>query len=165
MNILRILRRMDFLSPRRRVQWYPPFWLMRVKVLELDDQWQRVYLRLPLNAFSRNMAGSMFGGFQALLADPIASLACSVRFPRYSVCTQAMNIEFIAEGNSDLELRFEFDPAIDAKIRADLARKGRSTPCFNYGFYRSDGVLCTRVMNTVAIRPRRRKASLSKHRR
>ena len=64
-----------------------------------------------------------------------------------------MNIDFVAEGNSDLELRFEFDPALDLQIREELASRGRSTPQFEYGFYRQDGVLCSRVKNTVAIRP------------
>ena len=65
-----------------------------------------------------------------------------------------MTIDFMAEGNSDLELRFEFDPAIAVQIRDDLAARGRSTPQFVYGFYRQDGVLCSRITNTVAIRPK-----------
>lgn len=154
MNILNILRSLRFLSPRQRLEWFPPFFLMRVKVVELTDDWQVVRLRLPLNAFSRNMGGSMFGGYQASLADPIAALACVVRFPGYEVWTRAMNIDFVAEGNSDLELRFEFDPLVDQKIRDDLAARGRSTPQFEYGFYRKDGTLCSCVTNTVAIRPR-----------
>lgn len=154
MNVLRVLQRLRFLSPRQRVEWFPPFLLMRVKVLELADDWQTVRLRLPLNAFSRNMGDCMFGGYQASLADPIAALACARRFPGHEVWTRAMTIDFVAEGNSDLELRFAFDLALDQKIRDDLAARGRSTPQFEYGFYRQDGTLCSRVMNTVAIRPR-----------
>lgn len=153
MNVLRLLQRMHFLSPRRRLEWYPPFWLMRVKVLELDERWQTVRLRLPLTAISRNMGDSMFGGYQASLADPVAALACARRFPGYSVWTRSMTIDFVAEGNTDLELCFEFDPAVEQQIREDLARKGRSTPCFEYGFFREDGVRCTHIINTVAIRP------------
>jgi hypothetical protein len=36
----------------------------------------------------------------------------------------------------------------------DLERDGRSTPTFEYGYIRSDGVRCTVIRNTVAIRPR-----------
>jgi len=153
MNVLRLLRRTRFLSPRQRLEWFPPFFLMRVKVLELAEDWQTARLRLPLNAFSRNMGDCMFGGYQASLADPIAALACAHRYPGHEVWTRAMNIDFVAEGNSDLELRFEFDPALDLQIREELASRGRSTPQFEYGFYRQDGVLCSRVKNTVAIRP------------
>lgn len=154
MNVLSILRSLSFLSPRQRLEWYPPFFLMRVKVLELSDDWQTARIRLPLNAFSRNMSDSMFGGYQASLADPIAALACAGRYPGHEVWTRAMAIDFVAEGTSDLELRFEFDPALDQQIREDLAARGRSTPQFEYGFYRQDGTLCSRVNNTVAIRPK-----------
>ncbi|MCK5386317.1 MAG: PaaI family thioesterase, partial [Gammaproteobacteria bacterium] len=57
-------------------------------------------------------------------------------------------------GNSDLELRFEFSAEIEQLIKDDLANKGRSTPTFEYGFYRKDGVRCSKIVNTVAIRPR-----------
>jgi acyl-coenzyme A thioesterase PaaI-like protein len=142
------------LSPRKRLEWYPPFWLMRVKVLELADDWSVARLRLPLNAFSKNPGGCMFGGYQAALADPIAALACVERFPGYSVWTRAMEIDFLREGNSHLELRFEFPQSLDRQIRQELAEKGRCTPRFEYGLYRADGQQCARVMNTVAIRPK-----------
>ncbi len=154
MNALRILQRLHFISPRRCLEWFPPFFLMRVKVLELADDWQTVRLHLPLNAFSRNMGDCMFGGYQASLADPIAALACARRYPGHEVWTRSMHIDFVAEGNSDLELRFEFDPELDRQIREELANRGRCTPQFEYGFYRQDGVLCSRVKNVVAIRPK-----------
>ena len=153
MNILRLMSRMSFLGPRRRLEWYPPFWLMRVRVLELDSDWSTARLRLPLTAFSRNMGGAMFGGYQAAVADPIAALACVKRYPGHAVWTRAMTIDFVREGNSDLELRFEFDPALAKCIAEELADTGRSSPQFEYGFYRADGKQCTRILNTVAIRP------------
>ena len=42
----------------------------------------------------------------------------------------------------------------EAQIRRELAERGRSTPTFEYGYYRADGLQCTRVRATVAIRPR-----------
>ena len=153
-NVLKLLRRARFLSTRHRIEWYPPFWLMRVKVIELEENWDRVRLRLPLTAFSRNLGNSMFGGYQAAVADPVAAIACAKQFPGYSVWTRSLALDFQHPGNSDLELRFEFDAAIKERIRADLEQKGRSTPEFEYGLFRSDGLRCTRVHCRVAIRPR-----------
>lgn len=153
LNLLKLLRRMTFLSEQKRLEWYPPFWLMRVKVIELSPDWQIVRLKLPLNMVSRNMGNGMFGGYQAALSDPIAALACVKRFPGHEVWTRHHTIDFRKIGNSDLELRFEFDPHIEANIKKDLAEKGRSTPTFEYAFYRADGLLCSRVSSTVAIRP------------
>jgi hypothetical protein len=113
-----------------------------------------VRILLPLNALSRNPGGVMFGGYQARWPIPIAALACARVFPGYSVWTRAMSIS--------LRSRRKFRPgdAIfsyseqEAAIRIELEREGRSTPTFEYGYFRKDGVRCTVIRNTVAIRPR-----------
>lgn len=142
------------LTDARLLEWYPPFWAMRIRVLEMRDEWRIVRIRLPLNSISRNPGGVMFGGYQAALADPIPALACARVFPGYSVWTRGLAIEFDRGGSTDLELRFEFPPALETAIRAELADKGRATPTFEFGFFLADGTQCTRVRNTVAIRPR-----------
>jgi acyl-coenzyme A thioesterase PaaI-like protein len=151
-NFLRLLRSARFLSARRRVEWYPPFLLMGVKVLELDPDWNRVRLRLPLTALSRNMGDSMFGGYQAAVADPVAAIACARQFPGYAVWTRSLSLDFQYPGDSDLELRFEFDAEIRRRIQDELDARGRSTPLFEYGLYRADGLRCTVVHCKVAIR-------------
>jgi hypothetical protein len=143
-----------WLSESRLLELYPPFLWMRIGVLEIADGCLRVRIRLPLNAISRNPGGVMFGGFQASLADPIPALACARVFPGYSVWTRAMAVEFEHGGSTDLELRFEMTPTQEAAIRDELAHAGRATPAFEYGYFLADGTRCTRVVNTVAIRPR-----------
>lgn len=154
MRILRFLANAKFLSERRRLELYPPFFMMRIKVLEMRDNWRFVRFRLPLNAFSKNLSGAMFGGYQACLADPIAALVCARVFPGHSVWTRAMTIDFQQGGSTDLELRFALDPAQEAAIQAELAARGRATPTFEYGYYLTDGTRCTVIYNTVAIRPK-----------
>ena len=153
-NIFSLLKRLPFIPEKKFLEWYPPFWLMRVKVLEISDGGRKVRLRLPLTVFSKNMGDSMFGGYQAAVADPIAAIVCAKLFPGHEVWTRSQYIDFQHEGNSDLELRFTFNPEIEEQIAKELAEKGRSTPTFEYGFYRKDGVRCSKVTNTVAIRPR-----------
>lgn len=154
MNLLRLITRSRFLSPKRKLELYPPFWLMRVKVLELSPDWRHLRVRLPLNMGSRNMGGGMFGGYQAALADPIAALACARVFPGYAVWTRNMKIDFRREGKTHLELVFDFDPEVEKQIREDLETKGRSNPTFKYHYELTDGTPCTTIHNTVAIRPR-----------
>jgi len=153
MNPLRLLRLIGS-KKRRDIEFFPPWWLLGIRVVENCDNWRHVRIRLPLGYFTRNLGGHMFGGCQANLADPIAAIACAHIFPDYSVWTRAQYIDFRAIGNSDLELRFDFDPAHEASIRAELNATGRCTPVFEFGFYRADGLLCTHVTNTVAIRPK-----------
>ena len=154
MGLLRFIANLKFLPEARRLELYPPFFMMRVKVLEISDSWRRVRIRLPLNGISRNPGGVMFGGYQASLADPIAAIACSRVFPGYSVWTRAMNVDFQKGGSTDLELRFEMSKEQEAAVAAELQAKGRATPTFEYGYYLKDGSLCTLIKNTVAIRPK-----------
>ncbi|HET7369215.1 MAG TPA: DUF4442 domain-containing protein [Gammaproteobacteria bacterium] len=154
MNLLKTLAGLEWLSEKRRLELYPPFFLMRAKFIEMSDGWRVIRIRLPLNTFSRNMGGAMFGGWQAALADPIAALSCARVFPGYSVWTRAMTIDFSSPGSTDLELRFELPADKEAAIRAQLKKNGRATPRFEYGFYLADGTRCTTIHNSVAIRPK-----------
>ncbi|HEU5135217.1 MAG TPA: DUF4442 domain-containing protein [Steroidobacteraceae bacterium] len=153
-RIMKLVVGSGLIPDARLLELYPPFMPMRIKVLEIANQWRVVRILLPLNARSRNPGGVMFGGYQAALADPIAALACARVFPGYSVWTRSMTISFDHGGNSDLEMRFSLTPEQEKDIRIQLEAKGRATPTFEYGYIRNDGVRCTVIRNTVAIRPR-----------
>ena len=154
MNLAQLIWRAPYLSDSRRIEWFPPFWLMRIKVLTLSDKWRVVRIRLPRTWIARNSGGGIFGGFQASLADLIAAIACVRMFPDYSVWTRSLALDFQSEGNTDLELRFDFSPEQEAVIRNELESKGRSTPMFEYGFFLADGNRCTLIKSSVAIRPK-----------
>jgi acyl-coenzyme A thioesterase PaaI-like protein len=154
MGLLQFVAGLRFLPEGRRLEMYPPFRAMRIQVLEIAPQWRTVRILLPLDWRSKNPGGVMFGGWQAALADPIAALACARNFPGYSVWTRAMHIDFERGGSTDLELRFALDEATVERIRAELAARGRATPAFEYGYHLTDGSRCTKVVNTVAIRPK-----------
>ena len=140
-------------SPERRLEWYPPYLAMRIKVVALAPDWRSLCLRLPLNAYNRNPGGSMFGGAIASLADPVAALSCNRVFPGHRVWTRALHLDFRREGRTDLELRFAMSPEAEQDIRSELQRKGRATPSFEFGFYDAGNHLCVQVNNTVALRP------------
>jgi acyl-coenzyme A thioesterase PaaI-like protein len=137
----------------RRLENYPPFRAMNIRVLELDERWYSVRILLPLNAQNRNPGGSMFGGSVASLADPIPAIACHRHFPRYAVWTRELNVDFRHPGLSDLEMRFELSQPVIDDIARELAQRGRSTPRFEFGFYDRNNRLVAWVKNRVAIRP------------
>jgi len=150
MRIPEVLRRR--LSPSQRLAWYPPFRAMRVKVLELSEDWRSVRLLLPLWR-NRNPGGSMFGGAMACLADPIAALACNRVFPGHQVWTRELTLDFERESGSDMELRFVFEPDAEQAIRNRLNERGRATPEFEYAYFDAHGQACVKVRCRVAIRP------------
>ena len=144
---------LKFFSAATRLRFYPPFWLMILSVLQMDPLWRIVHIILHFTRLSNNPGGGMFGGFQASLADPIAALACLKSFPGCEVWTRNLQLNFIREGRTDLELRFEFTDEQLADIRQEIQQKGRSNPVFEYGFYDQDEQLCTKITCRVAIRP------------
>lgn len=150
MKIPEVIRRR--LSPRRRFEWYPPFRAMRVRVLELSDDWRQVQLLLPLKP-NRNPGGGMFGGALACLADPVAALVCIRVFPGHQVWTRELVLDFVHEGRSDMTLRFALERVQEVAIGQELADRGRATPRFVYGFFDQGGRQCVRVSSRVAIRP------------
>jgi acyl-coenzyme A thioesterase PaaI-like protein len=153
-KLLRFVAGLKFIPEQKRLELYPPFRAMGMRVLDVKNDWREVRILLPLNWRSKNPGGVMFGGWQAALADPIAALACARVFPGHSVWTRAMTIDFQRGGSTDLELRFRMDPAQEAAIREELAARGRATPTFEYSYHLADGSVCTVVRNTVAIRPK-----------
>lgn len=151
-SALRFIGNLKFLSAKRRFEFYPPIFLMGAKVLKMDDDWNHVRLLLPLTWRSANSGGNMFGGYQASLADPIPALACCREFPGYRIVTKSLKIDFLRPGNSDLELKFDFDQAQKEVIREELKTNGQADPVFTMEYYRKDGKVCTEIQNTVAIR-------------
>lgn len=140
-------------SAAERLEAFPAYRQMGVRVIELNEDWRRAEVRLPLNRFNRNPGGGMFGGAIAALADPIAALSCNRVFPGHSVWTRTLRLDFVREGRGDLILRFAMTSDQEQVIGAELARVGRANPEFEFGFYSGDGRLCVRVYSRVAIRP------------
>lgn len=153
MNWFKFLK-LPWARKRRDITLFPPFWLLDIKILEAREDWRHVEIQLPLSFFNRHGGGAMFGGAQACLADPIPALACARIFPGYAVWTRDLSLDFQAPGSTNLTLRFDMDPAQEAQIRTELDRRGRATPTFELGFYLADGSCCTKIRNTVAIRPK-----------
>lgn len=137
----------------KRLENFEPFKMMQVKILELTPDWRKIRLLLPLSKAAINHQGTMFGGFIASLADPIAALSCGKLFPGYAAWTRKLQIDFIRAGTTDLELRFDFPPGLMPKIEKDLKERGRSTPTFKYAYYLKDGSVCAAIECDVALRP------------
>jgi hypothetical protein len=159
MNLKHWLWTRRWLSDRQKIEWYPAFWLLRPKVIELAPDWRKIRIKLPHSWVATNTGGSLFGGFQACLADPVAAMSCLQCFPGYAVWTRSLSLDFQMEGSTDLELQFEMTFEQEEQIRQELQQRGRSSPEFDYGYYLADGTLCTLIRAKIAIRPAGYKAT------
>jgi acyl-coenzyme A thioesterase PaaI-like protein len=125
---------------------------MRVRVLELGEDWRNVRLLLPL-ARNRNPGGGMFGGAMACLADPVAALVCNRVFPGHQVWTRELTLDFSRESRTDMQLKFALAADMETQIRDQLVERGRATPAFEYAYFDTHGRVCASVCCRVAIRP------------
>ena len=151
--LFRLVSRTGALTPARRLELYPPFRAMRIRVIEIADDWSSATILLPLNRHNRNPGGGMFGGAMASLADPVPALMSARLFPGHSVWTRSMSIDFRREGRTDLTLRIAINREQLETIGAELKSRKRATPEFEYAYFDADGHLCAQVINRVAIRP------------
>jgi acyl-coenzyme A thioesterase PaaI-like protein len=151
--LYQLLRKTAWLSAEKRLELYPPFRSMGIRVISLQSNWSEARILLPLNRHNRNPGGGMFGGAMASLADPIPALMCARLFHGHSVWTRSMYIDFQQEGRTDLQLRIKISDIQQQDITQQLQAKQRATPEFEYSFYNSDNQICAHVVNKVAIRP------------
>ncbi|MEJ2310258.1 MAG: DUF4442 domain-containing protein [Gammaproteobacteria bacterium] len=151
--LYRFIGSTKLLTPARRLELYPPFRAMRIRITDMADDWSSATILLPLNRHNRNPGGGMFGGAMASLADPIPALMCARLFPGHAVWTRTMSIDFRREGRTDLLLRIAIDTGQRQAIGEELAARQRATPRFEYAYFDADGQLCAQVINRVAIRP------------
>ena len=113
------------LSPARRLEWYPPFHAMRVRVLELIEDWRRVRLLLPLAAQSESR-GRHVRRRHGLSRRPDCRVGVqSGCFPGHRCGRVSCAGLSTREGRTDMELRFVFgagpgagDPRPAARARA-----------------------------------------------
>jgi acyl-coenzyme A thioesterase PaaI-like protein len=151
--LFRLVSHTGVVKPARRIELYPPFRAMRIRVIEIAEDWSSATILLPLNRHNRNPGGGMFGGAMASLADPVPALMCARMFPGHSVWTRSMSIDFSREARTDLTLRIAIDRDQLGAIGAELKSRMRATPEFEYAYFDADGHLCAQVINRVAIRP------------
>ena len=98
MNLRKLIWNCRFINDKQRIEIIKEVRLMRIKVLALSPCWREVRILLPHSWIATNTGGSLFGGFQACLADPIAAMACIKVFPGYSVWTRSLHLDFRQEG-------------------------------------------------------------------
>jgi uncharacterized protein (TIGR00369 family) len=158
-NTVDLLHAFDFIGESRKLELYPPFFFMGIKVTHLHSEYRQLSVRLPLRWSSKNHHGTMFGGFIAALADPLPALLCARIFPGTDVWTKKCSVQFLRPGRTDLEVRVEVTEEHVQSIGAELSRSGASAPRFHYYFYDSRDRKIARVTNIVAMKMRRNSAT------
>lgn len=154
MTLARILQVINFLPETRRLEWYPPFWFMGVKIRSVSPDYHALHAYIPLRWYFKNMHGSMFGGFISAVADPLPALLCSKVFKGVQVWTKSLHVEFLKPARTGLDLHIRLPQgALDA-MRHDLEISGRASQEFAFDIVDARKRVVASVKNSVFVRRR-----------
>lgn len=132
---------------------YPPFLFMGVKVLQSTTNPPQLVVKLPLSWRTANPGGSMFGGFQAAFADPIAPVLCLMVLENVHVMTKELNIKYLRRADEALLIEFSLDNQQLASIKKQLAMHGKANPMFSLNLIKaSNRELCSSCQIVVSIK-------------
>ncbi len=119
----------------------------------ISADWHEIQVQLPLNIFTRNYVGTIFGGSIYSSIDPVYMLMLmKILGKGYIVWDKAATIKFKKPGQSRLYTRFLLDEATISEIitAADNARSiDRS---FTVQLHDKHGTLCAEIEKVIYIR-------------
>jgi acyl-coenzyme A thioesterase PaaI-like protein len=115
---------------RRMLNFYPPLFFQRIKVLEVDNDFRRARVRLKRSLLTRNLNGSAFGGSIYAAADPWFPLLYWQALAQQGYAVQgwlkAGSADYKKPACSDLHFEFRLQEDHLAQAKADFAAKGKS---------------------------------------
>jgi len=136
--------------------WFPAYRGTGARIEYLDDDWQEVRVRVPLNWRTRNYVGTIFGGSMYAAVDPIYMIMLIKRLGRaYEVWDKAASIRFRQPGRSTLFARFRLDEAEVDSIRSEVSQAGRSERRYQIDLVDGDGTVCAICEKVLSVRLRR----------
>ena len=116
-------------SKTRRFRWYmnifPAFRRTGARASFISGDWQEAHLRLPLNLWTRNYVGTIFGGSMFAALDPVFMLMyIKALGPDYVVLVKSGTIRFRKLGRGTLRARFLISDEELEDLRQRLAQEG-----------------------------------------
>lgn len=157
MNVVRFLGLFKFLSDRRLLELYPPFFLMGVRIRDVHPQYRSMKAILPLRWYGKNFHGTMYGGFIASVSDPLAALLCLKIFRKVEVWTKKHEVEFLRPAKSELTFMVEVSEQDVQEIQTQLDKEGRATHEFSFPCVDRHGRVIAQIRNQVFLRLRRKR--------
>lgn len=141
----------------RRVNFYPPFLGMGIRVRSHSDDFTRFDVELRERWYTRNLFGTHFGGSLYTMTDPFYVFIVTMNLGRkYIVWDKSACIDFLRPAEGTISARFEITPTRLDEIRAEVDRAGKGTFEFQTDLLNETGEAVARVRKTVYARVKNR---------
>lgn len=141
----------------RRVNLYPPFLAMGIRVRSQSADFTRFEVELRQRWFNRNLFGTHFGGSLYTMCDPFYVFIVTLNFGRgYVVWDKSAAIDFLKPARGTICGIFEIGMQRLQEMREAVDREGRSTFYFTTELVNADGEAVARVRKEVYVRAKPR---------
>ena len=137
----------------RRVNLYPPYLGMGVRVTSVSDDHRRFEVKLRQTWYNRNLFGTHFGGALYSMADPFYVFIVMMNLGReYIVWDKSAAIDFLKPARGTVTGIFEISAEDLERIRQDVDEKGRSTYHFETDLLNDQGEAVAHVTKEIYVR-------------
>ena len=140
----------------RKINLYPPYLGMGVRVRDWRDDFTRFEVELRARWYNRNLFGTHFGGSLYAMADPFFVFIVTMNLGRdYIVWDKSASIDFLKPAKGTILGVFEIKRDRLNEIRADVDRLGKNTYWFEAELTDENDVVVARVRKEVYVRAKR----------
>lgn len=147
---------------RFKINLYPPFWGMGIRVDRISDDFRELDVRMGLHWYNRNYVGTQFGGGLYAMTDPFFMLMLMQCLgPGYVVWDQAASIDFVHPGRSRVWARFRLPEGEVERLIAEAEGGAPLRPVYSLEVTDDEGNLVARVQKTLYVRKKKPKAESS----
>lgn len=133
--------------------WFPVYRASGARIKYIAADWREIHVRLPLNRWTRNYVGTIFGGSMYSAVDPIYMvMLIKILGAEFEVWDKAATIRFFKPGRSTLYATFHLTEEDIAGIRADVSRDGKIERRFTIELTDQTGAVCCVCEKLLSIR-------------
>lgn len=136
---------------------WPPLLFSSIRIVESDEQWRHLVVRLRHRKLTANYVGTLYGGSLFSMTDPFWMMMIARNLGReYTVWDARGEIRYVSPGRRDVTTTFEVTEADLDELRAETADGERHLRWFSNQIVDAEGVLVAEVRKQVYIRKRPR---------
>ncbi|MCZ7653891.1 MAG: DUF4442 domain-containing protein [Rhodocyclaceae bacterium] len=137
----------------RKINLYPPFLGMGIKVRSFSEDHTRFEVELRQKWYNRNLFGTHFGGCLYSMTDPFFVFIVTMNLGKgYIVWDKSAAIDFLKPAKGTILGVFEISKERLEEIRAEVDALGKNTYRFEADLTDKDGLVVARVRKEVYVR-------------
>ena len=141
----------------RKINWYPPFLGMGIRVRDYNEDFTRFEVELRRRWYNRNLFGTHFGGSLFTMSDPFFVFIVTMNLGRdYIVWDKSASIDFLKPAKGTILGVFEIARQKLETIQAEVGELGRNTYHFETDLVDEQGQAVARVSKEVYVRVKSR---------